>query len=217
LQEIKGVRQVAFVSKEVEWKRWSIQQPEITQGWDENILPHSYRVMISEISDAGDIARQIYKIAEVRKDGVKYLRDEQQLIDQILAVSRWVGGALGSLLLLTAGILIYNAIRLTILARRREIRIMQLVGASNRVIRIPFLIEGTVHGMVGGIFASILIGLAQTAVEGVVSQIMVGLRFPGYPLLAMMSCLMVVGGLFGFGCSFLAIRESLRYRSGVIV
>jgi cell division transport system permease protein len=217
LKAIPGVSQVTFVSKDVEWGRWKIQEPELTQGWDENILPNSYKVKITEVSDAKEIAKQIYKIAEVRKDGVTYLAEEQQLIDQVLSISRWMGGAIGSLLLLTAGILIYNAIRLTIFARRREIRIMQLVGSSNQTIQIPFLIEGTVHGVVGGLFAAVLIGLAQAALEGLISQIIVGSKFPPYPFGLMVTALMLVGGLFGLACSYIAIREPLRYRSGVVI
>lgn len=215
VRKIEGVRVAVFVPRDVEWAKWKIQQPEVTKGWDENVLSHSLKVTMDEISDTGVVESQVKKIANVDPKGISYLRAEQELIEKVMAVLRWAGGALGSLLLITAGILIYNAIRLTILARRREIRIMQLVGASRSTIRIPFLIEGTFQGLCGGLFAAILIGIAQGGVERVVGQIMVAHQFPPYPLGFMTFILMLSGGLFGLVCSYLAIREPLRYKAGV--
>jgi len=78
--------------------------------------------------------------------GVVYLKAEQNFLEKTLYFIRWLGLVFGGLLFLTGGILIYNAIHMAVLARRVEIRIMRLVGASQLTIRIPFLIEGLCKG-----------------------------------------------------------------------
>ena len=95
--------------------------------------------------------------------GVKSVRnsDADDAAQKLLEINRWLAlGALVSLAVLSAAILliIHNAIRLTLFARRREIRIMQLVGATNGFIRVPFLLEGLFYGIAGAAIAAI--GLA---------------------------------------------------------
>lgn len=217
IRKIQGVKQAVFVPKDIEWEKMKIRYPRLTKGWSSNVLPHSIKIIMDDVTDTIAVEDKVKKVQYVDPSNVVYLRDEQQLIERVMAVLRWAGGALGSLLLVTAGILIYNAIRLTILARRREIRIMQLVGASRSTIRIPFLIEGTVHGVLGGAFAAILIGIAQNGIERVISQIVFGQQFPPYPMGMMVLILSGVGGGFGLVCSYWAIREPLRYKSGVVL
>lgn len=216
MQSIKGVRSVVFVAREEEWKRFQVTQPELTKGWDASTLPNSFRVTLKELDEADAVAGAIRKMPEVLPGtGVVYLRDEQQTMDQFLSILRLVGGLLGGVLFITAGILIYNAIRLTIFARRREIRIMQLVGASKFTVRVPFMIEGAVQGLVGGLIATGLIMASQAGVEQLVAQVTVGVQFPKFPVWTFIAILGLAGGAYGAFCSYLAIREPLRYRSGV--
>jgi cell division transport system permease protein len=216
VQSIKGVRSVVFVAREEEWKRFQVTQPELTKGWDASTLPNSFRVTLKELDEADAVAGAIRKMPEVLPGtGVVYLRDEQQTMDQFLSILRLVGGLLGGVLFITAGILIYNAIRLTIFARRREIRIMQLVGATKFTVRVPFMIEGAVQGLVGGLIATGLIMASQAGVEQLVAQVTVGVQFPKFPVWTFIVILGLAGGAYGAFCSYLAIREPLRYRSGV--
>ena len=135
------------------------------------------------------------------------------MMDQLMRIMRWMGGGFGSLLLITAGILIYNAIRLTVLARRREIRIMELVGASHFTIRTPFVIEGMCQGMIGGAIGSILILAAQAALEQQMkTQVNAMATLPPFPLWIAMGILAIMGAAFGMLCSTLALREPLRLR-----
>jgi cell division transport system permease protein len=77
---------------------------------------------------------------------VDTIKDIENFSDKVNLVFLWVGIAL----LLSALLLVYNTIRTTIFARRREVEVMRLVGASNWYIRVPFMIEGVLQGLLGG-------------------------------------------------------------------
>ncbi len=77
---------------------------------------------------------------------VDTIKDIENFSDKVNLVFLWVGIAL----LLSALLLVYNTIRTTIFARRREVEVMRLVGASNWYIRVPFMIEGVLQGLIGG-------------------------------------------------------------------
>jgi cell division transport system permease protein len=214
LRKINGVKKAFWVPKEKEWQKMQQEMPEMTRGIDQNPLTHSFKIILQELGDAPGVKRQVQQMPEVMADGVVYMEDQQELMDKVLKIVRWVGGLLGSMLLITAAILIYNAIRLTILARRREIRIMQLVGASNLTIRTPFIIEGILQGATGGLVAAMLIRAAQSIFQNEVKQIMISASFPTFPTWTAIGLLVSIGALFGAFCSFLAIREPLKYRVG---
>lgn len=213
IRAVAGVKQAFWAPRDKEWEKMRQESTDWNIGVA-NPLPESFKVILSDLSLANSVEEQIQQIPQVHDDGVVYMKDEQEIADHVLAFLRWLGGGLGSVLLFTAAILIYNAIRLTILARRREIRIMQLVGASKFTVRTPFVIEGMVQGMVGGIVAAWLIKAAQSILEQQSSQFPNLVRFPAFPLGWALLWLALIGAGFGMICSYLAIREPLRYRSG---
>ena len=93
---------------------------------------------------------------------------------KLLQINRWLAiGALISLAILGVAILliIHNAIRLTLFARRREIRIMQLVGATNGFIRVPFLLEGLFYGVVGAAVAAVVLSAIYALTSANASQL----------------------------------------------
>lgn len=212
IRAIPGVKEARWVPRDIEWKKMRQDTPEVS--WMENPLPHSFKVVLVRLSDADAVSARIQAIPLVEKDGVTYMKQEQAFMDQMLSLLRWLGGGLGGLLLVTAGILIYNAIRLTILARRREIRIMELVGASHFTIRTPFVIEGSVQGAIGGAFAAVLILAAQAGIEKYMQSVDAAARLPAFPLWIAMGFLAAVGAAFGALCSAIALREPFRFRTG---
>lgn len=212
IRAVKGVKTAVWVPKEKEWEKMKQDDPRMTQGIEINPLGQSFKVVLSDLSVAGSVEDEISGMKEV--EDVLYLKDEQEMTDQALGFVRWMGGGLGSILIITAAILIYNAIRLTILARRREIRIMQLVGASKFTVRTPFLIEGLIQGAVGGTIAALLIRAAQSVIERQTEAMHFTMHIPTFPTGFAIALLATIGGLFGMLCSYLAIREPLRYRSG---
>src|SRR5690606_26291478 len=88
--------------------------------------------------------------------GVLQVTDERESVQTVVGVSEFAQRAMlvvGIGLLVAALLLILNAIRMAMYARRREIEVMKLVGATNWFIRVPFMLEGIVQGLIGAIFA----------------------------------------------------------------
>jgi cell division transport system permease protein len=133
-----------------------------------NPLPDSVRVQAvdpNQIAAIADTARRIRGVAEVRYGG--------QVTEKLLSVSRGVklaGVILGAILGFATLLIVNTTVRLTIFARRREIRVMQLVGATNWFIRVPFLLEGMFHGLIGGLLAALLLTVGYTYAREHISQ-----------------------------------------------
>lgn len=123
----------------------------IMRNWDaeENPLQDTYLVKVTDINEIGNVAARIKEI-----DGVDVVKYGEGMVEQLVdgfdivkTVSLWL---VGSLILVTA-FLISNTIKIAIFARKREIEIMRLVGASNLNIKVPFIIEGLLLGILGSI------------------------------------------------------------------
>jgi cell division transport system permease protein len=214
IKQMAGVKSVTLIPKEEAWRKQQ-KELEISGAGLDNPLPDQLRIILSDLNRADQLASDIQDMPEVYSpNGVEYSKDVQKLMTDLLSIVRWLGGALGSLLLATAGILIYNAIRLTVIARRREIRIMQLVGASYSTVWTPFVIEGAIQGAAGGFIATFLLLGAQTALQNFVQKVSVDMIFPPYPLWPILTLLSSVGAVYGFVCSSFAVREPLRHGSG---
>jgi len=148
------VSQVEFISKEEGLKQLEedLGDASLLEGIEENPLPDVFRVETFEPQQTKAVAANIEQF-----DGVDNARYGEEFTDRLFNVTktvRNVGVVLIVLLGLTAMFLISNTIRLTILARRREIEIMKLVGATNWFIRWPFFIEGLLIGLLGAILPS---------------------------------------------------------------
>lgn len=122
--------------------------------------------------------------------------------------------ALVSLLVLGLAILliIHNAIRLTVYARRREIRIMQLVGATSGFIRVPFLLEGLFYGLSGALLAAIGLGVIYRAATGNAAPLVKSLLplAPGEILGPCVALMVMAGLVFGVLGAYLSFSHSQR-------
>jgi cell division transport system permease protein len=216
IRQMPGVRSVTLVPKEQAWQEWQ-KKLSLSSGGIDNPLPDALHVMLTDPKKADGLASQIELMPEViRPGGVSYSKDVQQLMDTMLSLVRLVGGVFGFLLFITAGILIHNAIRLTVIARRREIRIMQLVGASYATIWIPFVIEGMIQGAVGGFIAAFLLWGAQVGFMHFLEGFSTTVSFPIFPLWTIAGLLAAAGAGYGILCSAFAIREPLRHVIGAL-
>jgi len=205
IRGIPGVGSVFWIPKEKAWAKETHDDPQNTAGI-ENPYPDAFKITIKSLKVADSVADQVRQLPVVDPDpGVVYLKDEQHLIDQGLQVMRWLGIFIASLLFATAGILIFNAIKLTITHRQREIRIMQLVGASRFTIRMPFLIEGTVQGFTGGCIAAFMLFGAQHVFQNFLMTLDSQLHLVVFPTLLAVGVLGAAGGVYGLFCSWLAI------------
>ena len=166
IQELPGVESVDFTTKDQALENFTnsmTSNPDIVAQLDgENPLPASIDVNLSEAQSVSDIANRILenetfvKICDNPDDPSDSLQYGQKTVDKLFSLTnaiRYIGIGLIVVLVLIAFIFINNTIRLAILARRKEIAIMRLVGASNGFIRGPFLAEGALHAIIGALLA----------------------------------------------------------------
>jgi cell division transport system permease protein len=154
--EVASVTQVSEEQAFAEFKDKFKDQPDLYKDLDMGVFPASVQIQLKDPGTANDVA------AKLKQEGFseENLSYPQQTIDRLNAVTSYVIWGLygATLLFLVASVLlISNAIRLSIFARRKEIEVMKLVGASDGFVRTPFVFEGLLQGFVGA-------GLAALAV-----------------------------------------------------
>jgi len=162
LVSMPEVRAVKFVSKEDALEIMRKRSPELVQNLAGNPLPPSYQVTPHRADDVGAIAARF----NTAPPGVEKVNYGKKTADRVLQVAKVVGAVfvLGSLILIAASVLlIANTIRLSIFARRREVEVMKLVGATNWFVRGPFMLEGLITGLIGSVAAVILLLVAKEA------------------------------------------------------
>jgi len=124
-----------------------------------NPLPDALRVQVVDPGQVKNVAAFVRKKPGVAS--VEYAADAVQKLLRISDVLGHIGLTIVGLLVVTAAIIISNTIRLTVFARRREIAIMQLVGASGSYIRLPFIFEGFLDGVLGSALALVVLEIAR--------------------------------------------------------
>lgn len=212
---IPGVKSATFVPRSEGLKQLLKENPDIdVEGLQiDNPLPNAYVVRVTELKDFDTVADQVGKIKGVEPRGVKYPADEKNFLMDTVKVLQWLGMALGAIMLATSGILIYNSIRMSVVARRREIRIMQLVGATRFMVWAPMLLEGIVQGAIGGALATLILWGAHNVVQEAVIKGLSALGRPGvFPFSLAFTVLVGAGALYGFVCSLIAVREPLQVK-----
>jgi cell division transport system permease protein len=175
-----------------------------------NPLPNAARVKVIDPKNVRVVAEAIKKLPGVAN--VVYGQDVVQKLLVISGVLARIGLVIVGVLVFTAAIIISNTIRLTVFARRREIAIMQLVGASGTYVRMPFVCEGMIAGVLG---AAVAVGLLALAKLELLPKI--GAQLPFVPLhaaptndLMLALQLLGVGAVVGFVASWLSVSRYLR-------
>jgi cell division transport system permease protein len=172
-----------------------------------NPLPNMYKVRVKDPDSVQNVAAWIAKDPRVAK--ADYAADTVQKLLKTAAVLGRAGLALIALLSISAAIVIANTIRLTVFARRREIAIMQLVGATNMYIRMPFIAEGMLAGVLG---AAVAIGVLALAEHQVVPKLAATLAFVTFRVNESTLCveLLAVGAAVGLLASWFSVGRHLR-------
>jgi cell division transport system permease protein len=172
-----------------------------------NPFPNAYHVRVKDPDSVPNVARWIGKDPRVAK--TDYAADTVQKLLKTATVLGRAGLALIILLSISAAIVIANTIRLTVFARRREIAIMQLVGATNMYIRMPFIAEGMLAGLLG---AAVAIGVLALAERQVVPKLASTLAFVTFHVneLTLSLELLAVGAAVGLIASWFSVGRHLR-------
>lgn len=176
----------------------------------ENPLPDKMRVRVRRPDMVSAVAKHIAKFPSVAS--VNYGQDVVTKLLRLGAVLGRLGLAIIIVFVLVAAIIISNTIRLTVFARRREIAIMQLVGATNAYIRGPFICEGMLDGILGALLA--VGALAAVRIE------LLPKLFSALPFIrlnaaavderALILELLFVGALVGITASWISVGRYLR-------
>ncbi|MDG0811923.1 permease-like cell division protein FtsX [Cohnella rhizosphaerae] len=220
---IVEVKQVTFVSKEEGLEKLRQDLDEDVKGAldgykDSNPLPDAFEVELFDAQQVSYVAKQILAFNETDADkpilSVKYGQGYVEKLFRITNAVRNVGLVIVAGLAVMAMFLISTTIKMTILARRREIGIMKLVGATNNFIRWPFFIEGIIIGLAGsGITTALLLYgysklIASTSYNmGLMMIQVVDLNKVGW---LVGGTLVVLGTLIGVWGSVVSVRKHLK-------
>lgn len=225
IRKMDGVASVSFTTKEQaleDFRNSMTGNPDIIDQLDgQNPLPASVDIELSDPQMVEQVAAQIEanstfrSICDEPDDPADSLKYGQQTVDKLFSLTnyvRYIGVALIALLIFIALVFINNTIRLAILARRKEIAIMRLVGASNGFIRGPFLMEGALHAIIGSVLA---VGVLQLLRMFAVPQLQDALSFLSFDVasttyLAIYASLVAAGLLIGLLGSAFAMRRYLK-------
>ncbi len=225
VEDMADVATVTFTTKEQaleNFKSSMTSNPEIIEQLDgTNPLPASIDVELSDPQAVQTIAsaiegNSVYQTicedpANV-SDSIIYGQGTVERLFQLTNYVRYVGIALVVLLVFIALVFINNTIRLAILARRKEIAIMRLVGASNGFIRGPFLMEGAIHALIGSLLAVLVIQLLRMFALPTLQNSIKFLDFSvdGTTYLLIYGTLVLAGLLIGLFGSAIAMRRYLK-------
>lgn len=149
LKKIENVKEVNYVSKENALEKMKEQWKENSFLLDgmESALPESYELKVENIENSSTVASNIYNIKDVEK--VVYYKDIVDKLTKMSDVVKYVGITLVGVLLLVSFFIMSITIKLTVIARRKEISIKKYIGATNMSITGPFIVEGMLLGVLG--------------------------------------------------------------------
>lgn len=216
IRKLPRVNTITFISKEEGLKQFKESLGEkayLFEGLEkENPLPDSFVVKTKLPQDTSAVAKQIEKIQYV--SGVNYGAGTVEKLFTATETVRNVGIAFIVGLSFTAMFLIANTIKLTIVARRREIEIMKLVGATNWFIRWPFFVEGLLMGVFGALVPIVLLATGYYYLLSAMSTNLSLALFKLLPLFPLVNqvalALLAIGAFIGIWGSLVSVRRFLR-------
>jgi cell division transport system permease protein len=150
IRELREVDRLFFENKQQAYQRFNQlfrDTPALTDNVAPESMPQSYRIKLVDPEQFAVIRARL-----AGEPAIDEIKDEQQVLKKLFAVTgvlRTGVQAVAAIMLIASAGLIGNTVRMAVFARRKEIAIMKLVGATNWFIRVPFLIEGMIEGLIG--------------------------------------------------------------------
>ncbi|HVB91121.1 MAG TPA: permease-like cell division protein FtsX [Acidimicrobiales bacterium] len=185
---------------------------DVFQATSVSEMPTSYWCTPVALPDAAQVVRTFNGTA-----GVLTVTEPTQTIhteEKFINISKWVCLSIAIVLIISAAVLILNSIRMAIFARRREVSVMKLVGATNWFIRVPFMSEGLIQGFFGSALAAgavyvvyLLINHAGGGHDS--SNLFTAMRMTGWELVSTNIVVVIIGMAIGSIGSAIAIRRFL--------
>ncbi|MEV5408035.1 permease-like cell division protein FtsX [Thermopolyspora sp. NPDC052614] len=214
-QQIKGMTEVERVEFENQAQAYEI----FKQTYANNAallsavrvedMPESFRVKLKNPEEYGNVLETLRTA-----DGVANIIDQRQLVDNFfgfLGTLRSSALIVALIQVFAAILLIGNTVRLSAYNRRRETGIMRLVGASNLYIQAPFVLEGMIAGLVGGVISAVMLIAAKIVLfDGMQQYFQLASRMTWSDVAAVIMLTMVVGVLICIIASFVTLRRYLK-------
>ncbi len=217
VSQLPDVTDVKKITKEQAWtalvKEMGISDVEgATEQLEGNPLVDELKVKARHTQDVPILAKQLAQVPGV--DEVQYMDEVLQRMQQLNQGLGWVSLTITTILSLTAIAVITTTMRLIVMARRREIEIMQLVGATTSWIYLPFILQGITFGVVGAAIAWLLITTVQRFLANLlatapdfIQYVAAGAQPNILQLLLLPLLLLSLGGSVGLLGSLLAVRR----------
>lgn len=224
IREIEGYQEVAgvsFISQEKAFKKFRKRlgdDAELVEGLGPDVLPASLEISLADDWRSESAVKAVVERLRVdhRFDDLQYGQGWLEKLDAFLLLLRVSAAALGGFLVFAALLIVANTIKLTLYARQDELEAMAMVGGTSLFIKLPYLVEGALQGLLGGLAA---LGLSFLVFRVVLQQslgsllLITGIDTIHF-LPASWQVLLVVGGsLIGVLGSLFALRKFVRYGS----
>ena len=215
ISSYKNVEEVTFKSKD----EWKLEMSEYDDSFktvldylDENPLMDSFVLKVNDVKKLSETSEYIKAINGV--DTVKYGEGMVEQVISVFDIVQKIVVVVVIALIVVTSFLISNTIKLTIFSRRNEIEIMRLVGASNITIKLPFLFEGFIIGLIGSIIPVCITiygyVILYSRMHGKLFSNMIMLIKP-YPFVFWVSLIVIaIGALVGMYGSIKAVRKYLK-------
>ena len=217
---------VKYISKDQALKRFEEKfGATITQNLPLNPLPASYEIQVKDPDDVDKVASRFFDDPMVDNtpgthDGVKYAKETVRKMLGTIRLVEYGMWAVTGVISVAAILLISTTVRLSIFARRREVEIMRLVGATNWFIRWPFVLEGFITGVVGALSAGVFVWVGNWAIKNWITSSEINfleLRVYGAWWeatsawrLGLIPTLVILGAVLGSLGSIVALRRHLK-------
>jgi len=212
LKKLTDVSKVTFENEQQAFQRFRerfASNPAFANSIRAGDVPESFRVRLKDPS-------RFKKVEEVVKGrpGVDQVINEQEILKKffrILDGLQWAALLIALIQVIAAVLLVGNTVRLSAFNRRRETGIMRLVGASNMYIQLPFILEGAIAGLVGGLIAAVLlVGSKVLLIGQLESSLSLATKLSWTQVAGVIIFSIAVGVLLCAGASFLTLRRYLK-------
>lgn len=214
---------VEYVSRDLALERFKKQMEgsNILKEIEGNPLPASFDITLNNPEKIDQVELRFYEKDGNFIEGVDDVIYERKVVKPLFSITAIIGTIaflIIIVLLLAAIVLIFNTIRLSIYARRKEIEVMKLVGATNWFVRIPFLFEGFFEGFAGSIISIILLYFignfllikGERAIVDIMRIKELAIVGSGNVMLYVYVGVLVLGGLIGLLSSVIALRRYVK-------
>ena len=217
LKQIDGVKEVKYIDKDMAYedaKATFKDQEYFLEGLDKvNIFPASFVVKFENINQSEAVKTAVEKVDGIYK--VKYNESTIQAVISLSKIANIFLLGVGAVLLVVSIFIISNTIKLAVYSNKREIFIMRYIGATNKFIKKPFVIEGAIMGIVSALISFMLISIAYVVIYARIPKVGSSLGVFGFipytSLWWMILAIYIVLGLFiGILGSSISIKKYLK-------